>query len=71
LATGPVAYQAPSTSYPILNGALATLPSAVRGVTAAPLTVNSATVTLGVLTVNFSAAPTNGTLYQVTGFLEY
>jgi hypothetical protein len=71
LATGPIGYQAPSTNYPILNAALTTLPSAVRNVTAAPLTVNSATVALGILTVNFSAATTNGTLYQVYGFLEY
>lgn len=46
-------------------------PSEVYGVDAGDLSVSSASLMLGNLTVNFGSAPVNGTEYTVTGVLAF
>ncbi len=72
LVTNPVYFSVPSADYPTLSPTANATPSSVSDVsTSGGLTVSTTSVTLGVLTVNFTSAPANGTIYTVFGYLEY
>lgn len=73
VSTGPIVYYPPSgSSTPALSGSLSVSAAAVAGVTCSgDLTVSGATILLGVLTVNFSTAPAEGSVYSISGTMLF
>jgi hypothetical protein len=75
LATGPVAIfeVGGSAGNPsLLSGVTSGVPSAVSSLNCSPsLTIQSSSLLLGILTVTFTAAPTDGTIYTISGILEF
>jgi len=71
LTTGPVFFSPPVSGSitPLFASAPADVPLA--NMDCAGLTIVSRTLLLGVLTLNFSSAPTNGSLYTVNGYATF
>jgi hypothetical protein len=55
-----------------LSGVTSGVPSAVSSLACSPsLTIQESSLLLGILTVTFTAAPTSGTIFTISGILEF